>query len=392
MNPDISIIMPLYNAKKYLKLAIDSILNQTHRNIEVVVVDDCSTDGSLELCRELYGHDERVRILQQPQNMGPGEARNTGIRNARGKYIAFADSDDEILPDTLGKLFDLAEKYNADVVHSTHSIFTIPDENGVMSLEMLPSGADDENTLIVPVLMDQNAPKEITLLDGDRSQRFENWLKHNYNWVLWTKLFCRSFLESHAISFGKMKMAEDMIFCLECLMQAENYLIMPGGGYIYRSTDSLSRGSKSPDNTVKYLRAQLQITAHMKARLEGIDFFRKTPQKITTAIDFVLSDLETGFIRPAYKSLGEAAMRSGKALSAFFTENFGELTPYVEFLFYQLHNEYPDVIDYMGKLNSNPSFWRKIRAKLVAAKRAGVVITDIRELFADGDVSSLFQG
>ena len=392
MNADISVIIPLYNAKKYLKLAVDSILNQTHKNIEVIIVDDCSTDGSLELCRELYGHDERVKILQQPTNMGPGEARNTGIRSAQGKYIAFSDSDDEILPDTFDRLFNVAEKYNADVVHNTHSIFSIPDENGVMPLEMLPSSADDENTLVVPVLMDQNAPKEITLLDGDRSVMFENWLKHGYNWVLWTKLFRRSFLESHAVSFGRMKIAEDMIFCLECLMQAEKYVVMPGGGYIYRSADSLSRGTKSPDNTVKYLRSQLQIAVEMKKRLEMIDFFRQNPQKITTAVEFVLLGLESGFIRPAYKSLGESAMRSGKALSAFFTENFGELAPYVEFLFYQLHNEYPDVIDYMGKPNSDPSFWRKIRAKRIEAQRAGVVITDMIELLDDGDVSSLIEG
>ena len=392
MNADISVIIPLYNAKKYLKLAVDSILNQTHKNIEVIIVDDCSTDGSLELCLELYGHDERVKILQQPTNMGPGEARNTGIRSAQGKYIAFSDSDDEILPDTFDRLFNVAEKYNADVVHNTHSIFSIPDENGVMPLEMLPSSADDENTLVVPVLMDQNAPKEITLLDGDRSVMFENWLKHGYNWVLWTKLFRRSFLESHSVSFGHMKIAEDMIFCLECLMQAEKYVVMPGGGYIYRSADSLSRGTKSPDNTVKYIRSQLQIAVEMKKRLEMIDFFRQNPQKITTAVEFVLSGLESGFIRPAYKSLGESAMRSGKALSAFFTENFGELAPYVEFLFYQLHNEYPDVIDYMGKPNSDPSFWRKIRAKRIEAQRAGVVITDMIELLDDGDVSSLIEG
>lgn len=392
MNANISVIIPLYNAKKYLKLAVDSILNQTHKNIEVIIVDDCSTDGSLELCRELYGHDERVRILQQPQNMGPGEARNTGILNAKGKYIAFADSDDEILPDMLEKLFDVAEKYNADVVHNTHCIFSIPDENGVMQLEMLPSSPDDENTLVVPVLMDQNAPKEITLLDGDRSLMFENWLKRGYNWVLWTKLFRRSFLLKHAISFGRMKIAEDMIFCLECLMQAGKYVVMPGGGYIYRSADSLSRGSKSPDNTVKYLRSQLQIAVEMKKRLEHIDFFRQNTHKITTAIDFVLASLETGFIRPAYKSLGEAAMRNGKSLSAFFTENFGELAPYVEFLFYQLHNEYPDVIDYMGKPNSDPSFWRKIRSRIIQAKRAGVVITDMIEVLDDGNISSLIEG
>ena len=91
MKADVSVVMPLYNAKDYVKLAVDSILNQTLAGIELLIVDDCSTDGSLELCRELYGHDKRVRIIQQPKNMGPGAARNTGIRSATGDYVTFVD-------------------------------------------------------------------------------------------------------------------------------------------------------------------------------------------------------------------------------------------------------------------------------------------------------------
>ena len=389
MSTDISVIVPLYNAKKYLKLAIDSVLNQTKKDIEVIIVDDCSTDGSLELCRELYGHDERVRIIQQSENQGPGAARNRGIAEAHGKYIAFADSDDEMLPDTLSKLFDLAERYNADVVHSTHCVISIPDENGVMPLEMLPDS--EYKTLAVPMRMDQNAPKEITLLSHDASERLKKWLNHDYNWVLWTKLFRRDFLEAHGISFGPMKIAEDMIFCLECLMNAGTYLVMPGGGYIYRSSDSLSRGKKSPDNTVKYLAAQLQIAYHMKARLERIEFFRNNPENITRAVEFVLSDLENGFIRPAYQVIGESAMREGKALNAFFTEKFGELSPYVKFLFFQLHNEYPEVIDYMAKPTSDPEFWRKIRARIIEFMKSGTVIEDMSQILTEEDMKTMLK-
>ena len=389
MNADISVIVPLYNAKGYLKLAIDSILNQTHRNIEVIIVDDCSADGSLELCRELYGHDEKVRIFKQPKNGGPGAARNRGISEASGKYIAFADSDDEMMPDTLSKLFEAAEKYNADVVHSTHCVISIPDENGVMPLEMLPDS--EYQTLAVPMRMDQNAHKEITVLNQDRSELLKNWFNHDYNWVLWTKLFRHDFLDTHGISFGPMKIAEDMIFCLECLMNAGTYLVLPGGGYIYRSADSLSRGRKSPDNTVKYLAAQLQIAYHMKARLERIEFFRQHPENLTRAVEFVLSDLEKGFIRPAYQVVGESAMREGKALNAFFTENFGELAPYVQFLFFQLHNEYPEVVDYMAKPTSDPEFWRKIRARIIEFRKSGTVIEDMSQLLTEEDMNTMLK-
>ena len=383
MNPDISVIMPLYNAKRYLKLAEDSVLNQTRKNIEVIIVDDCSTDGSLDLCRELYGSNERVVILKQPKNGGPGEARNTGLHRARGKYIAFMDSDDEILPDTLGKLFDTAESCNADVVHNTHCIFSVPDENGVMPLEMVPSAPDDEHTLIIPQPTDQhNLLLETTRLSDDLSLRFANWLNHDYHWALWNKLFRKSFLESHEISFGRMKLAEDMIFCLECLMHAENYIVLPGGGYIYRSAESVSRGSKTPANTIKYLQAQIQIASYMLERLGRIEFFRQHPENIVKAIDLGLSGLETAFIRPSYQALGEAAMREDKTVKAFFTENFGELAPYVEFLFFQLHNLYPEVVDYVGSMN-DAELSRQIRAKILEAKRAGKAIKDLSSLFAE---------
>jgi glycosyltransferase involved in cell wall biosynthesis len=383
MNPDISVIMPLYNAKGYLKPAVDSILNQTHKNIEVIIVDDCSTDGSLDLCRELYGNNERVVILKQPKNGGAGEARNTGLCSARGKYIAFVDSDDEILPDTLGKLFETAESYNADVVHNTHCIFSVPDENGVMPLEMIPSDPDDENTLIVPQPTDQhNLLLEVTRLSEDLALRFSNWLNHDYHWALWNKLFRRSFLEKHEISFGRMKLGEDMIFCLECLMHAETYIVLPGGGYIYRSVPSISRGNKTPANTIKYLQAQLQIASYLPERLGRMEFFRQHPENILKAIDLGLSSLEIAFIRPAYQALGEAAMREDKTVRAFFAENFGERAPYVEFLFYQLHNAYPEVVDYVVS-TSDAEISRQIRAKVLEAKRAGKVIKDLSSLFAE---------
>lgn len=142
MSAKISVIVPLYNKKDYLKLSVDSILNQTYKNIEVLVVDDCSTDGSLELCRELYGQDPRVKILQQTHNMGPGAARNTGIRSAQGEYIVFVDGDDEIFPDRLRKMFDTAEKFNADIVHETQFLFPLPDENGHIPLQLLSDGME----------------------------------------------------------------------------------------------------------------------------------------------------------------------------------------------------------------------------------------------------------
>ena len=98
MLPLVSVIIPLYNREKTIQRAVDSVLNQIYTNIEVIVVDDGSTDDSVKMLHK-YGGDERVKVFCQPQNKGANAARNRGIREARGEYIAFHDSDDAWLPD-----------------------------------------------------------------------------------------------------------------------------------------------------------------------------------------------------------------------------------------------------------------------------------------------------
>ena len=91
--PKVSVIIPIYNQEKYLRYCLESVLLQNLQEIEVICVNDGSTDGSFEILSELAWTDERMRIIDQ-ENQGAGEARNTGIREARGEYVAFIDPDD----------------------------------------------------------------------------------------------------------------------------------------------------------------------------------------------------------------------------------------------------------------------------------------------------------
>ena len=74
MNFDLSVIIPVYGVEKYIQSCVDSILNQTAKNIEIILVNDCTPDNSMKICEELYGNNERVQLINQPRNMGPGEA------------------------------------------------------------------------------------------------------------------------------------------------------------------------------------------------------------------------------------------------------------------------------------------------------------------------------
>ena len=116
--PAISVIVPLYNAEKYVEQAIDSVLNQTFKDFNLIVIDDCSTDGSYDLVQSKYGNDARVRLMRNQKNQGAALTRNTGIRAATGKYIALLDADDAYLPNALELLYNAAETHQADVISS----------------------------------------------------------------------------------------------------------------------------------------------------------------------------------------------------------------------------------------------------------------------------------
>lgn len=111
----LSVVIPIYNAERHLQKCIDSILNQTERNIEIILVDDGSRDDSLKICQKYAKIDRRIRVIHQ-ENSGVSAARNEGIRLSYGKYIGFVDSDDWIEPDMYERLLEEAEKVSADVV------------------------------------------------------------------------------------------------------------------------------------------------------------------------------------------------------------------------------------------------------------------------------------
>ena len=116
--PKISILIPTYNRKHYIADAIDSVLNQTFKDVGVLVIDDCSTDDSYELVQSRYGDNERVTLMRNRKNVGPIRNYDIGIFMATGKYVAILDNDDVYLPNALETLYALAERQGADVVSS----------------------------------------------------------------------------------------------------------------------------------------------------------------------------------------------------------------------------------------------------------------------------------
>ncbi len=110
----ISIVVPIYNAEKYLDRCIQSILNQSYKDLEIILIDDGSTDSSNKICNNYQKRDNRIKFISQ-KNEGVSAARNRGISEATGEFIGFVDSDDYIQPNMYETLYGLINKYNCDI-------------------------------------------------------------------------------------------------------------------------------------------------------------------------------------------------------------------------------------------------------------------------------------
>lgn len=130
--PLVSVIIPVYNVEKYLRRCLDSVINQTYKNLEIVVVDDGSTDGSGEICDEYAKKDKRIKVIHK-ENGGLSDARNVGIRKSIGDYVTFIDSDDAVLHSHIETFISMIKKYNVEIA--------------VSGIETITSRSFDDNTI-----------------------------------------------------------------------------------------------------------------------------------------------------------------------------------------------------------------------------------------------------
>ena len=195
----ISVVMPTLNSAKHIKYSLDSLANQTFNCFEVIAIDSGSVDGTVDIIRSYNGKRLFVRILFSP-DLSPATARNVGIENALGDYIAFCDSDDIMKPDMLNILYKTAEAENADIA--------------VCDFDMKYSERIIEN---FARLTDEKFefPQQDRIVDY--YYRFCAAPKPN-NYV-WSRLYRRGFLMDNAIRFPDIRYSEDHLFNLSALLK-----------------------------------------------------------------------------------------------------------------------------------------------------------------------------
>ena len=188
----VSVIIPVYNARKYLDTCLDSLLGQSYAKLEIILVNDGSRDDSLALCRARAMQDARIVVVDQ-QNAGPGAARNAGIALAKGEYILFSDSDDIVLPGAVESLVR-AMGEDCDVAIALFELCT-----------------DGKRTSVRGLI------KEDLLLDKDEFlERLSRWPGAYYYSALWNKLYRHENITTHQILFHT-----DMIWGEDCLFNME---------------------------------------------------------------------------------------------------------------------------------------------------------------------------
>lgn len=255
--PAISVIIPMYNTEKYIDECLTSLLNQTFKNFEILVVDDCSTDNSVAIVEKYlkqWDRKERFAILHMSKNSGrPGIARNFGIDAAKGKYIYFLDSDDFLDNTVLEDFFKVAEEFQADVVQAKFS-FEYAEVDGKF-----------ENTYLN--LEKADLVEKPTLESFDIAKRIEDNVSSKYSGVVWNKIFRRKFLIENDIKFPAITVTEDHIFSTVALGCAKNYVRIPFIGYHYR---------KRPDSATH---RKSYIETGLLDMIEGIYFFDSCLQK-----------------------------------------------------------------------------------------------------------------
>lgn len=202
----VSVIIPVYNVEKYLHQCLDSIMAQTIKDIEIICVDDSSTDGSYQILEEYAKRDERFKILKQP-NKGAGAARNNGLSVAQGKYLSFLDSDDFFEPDMLELAYKKAEEDHADfVVFKSDQYYT--EENRYVDVSW--------------TLREKELPPYTPF---NHRQMTDNIFKVFVGWA-WDKLYNRNFVLENHLFFQEQRTSNDLLFVFSAVAIAKKITIL----------------------------------------------------------------------------------------------------------------------------------------------------------------------
>ena len=237
----VSVIIPVYNAETYLAEMLFSLSSQTLRNVEIICVDDGSTDGSRAICERFSLWDRRIRVVAQ-ENSGAAIARNRGIAEAKGRWLFFADADDFCRPDMLSVMVENGEANNADIVVAGYYAF-------------------DQRIELVKFPIRKFSEPGV----GGESSAAVNWrtssvnIFSNFGLAPWNKLYRADFIGRHGIRFHQTPPTDDVYFVLAAFVVAETVSLAADSFYYYRSFLTTSQMGEIDRNPTNFLVALKEV-------------------------------------------------------------------------------------------------------------------------------------
>lgn len=251
----VSVIIPVYNTEKYLEKCLDSVCNQTLKDIEILCINDCSTDDSLRILKKYAAKDERIKVINFEENKGVSIARNTGINCATGEFIGFVDSDDFVDKDFYEKLYCKAQESKADVTKG--NVYTVD----LQTHEIILTDFYDIN---------DNISKDTTY----------------FLYGFTSAIYKRAFIQDSNIKFPEgIRYFEDPYFSIDVTLHTNNIQTINDVKYYYqRRVDSQVGKCKTLENTLEFVRSANIILNH-------INKFDISEKKYKIYFNFLLEQL-----------------------------------------------------------------------------------------------------
>lgn len=304
----VSIIIPVFNTKKYLKQCMDSVLNQKYRNIQVIVVDDGSTDGSEIICDNYAEMDDRIEVLHI-NNAGSVGARKEALKVARGEYIGFVDSDDYIDSDMFSSLVVLMEKTGADFVHSGYK--EVKDNYLKECINFDKAIYDLTNdkskiSFLTTFLLDIKSGKTIS-------------------YSIWSKLFRAELIKKcFGMLDNRQQFGEDAICLFKCIFESHRVVFEPVAFYNYRIREE----SLSHLETEVFFNRQVMMCGEILRTLEDYDCLSSLKREINGFLVSSLFTVKKNEKNRPYKLtqyyLEDIELFRGKSVAIYGAGNVGE--------------------------------------------------------------------
>lgn len=242
----ISVIIPVYNAEKYLSACLESVMAQTYKNLEILLVNDGSTDNSVAVCEEFAVKDQRIKLIHK-ENGGVSSARNCGLQNANGEYVTFIDSDDYVDKDYVQALYDALQTDNADMSFCN---FVYAGKTLESSGEKLPDA----------ICIDKNSPETVRFLS--RFFRVGSYIMGS----CWRILYKKQLIETDTFN-PRLRIGEDLLFMINALLKAEKVTFVKQDLYFYRVNEESCMLTYKKN----YLQNQTDLYTEIQKRFETLN-------------------------------------------------------------------------------------------------------------------------